>query len=52
MHEDEKTQLKNGIYLAGRSLMMFKTPQDFCGLVKTEFGYIWDGKGWIKEVWF
>ena len=26
------------------------TPEDFHNLVKQEFGYIWDGKGWMKEV--
>ena len=31
-------------------MMMSKTPEDFHNLVKQEFGYIWDGKGWIKEV--
>ena len=31
-------------------MMMSKTPEDFYDLVKQEFGYIWDGKGWMKEV--
>ena len=29
--------------------MMSKTPEDFCDLVKQEFGYIWDGKGGLKR---
>jgi hypothetical protein len=31
-------------------MTMSKTPEDFHDLVKPEFGYIRDGKGWIKEV--
>ena len=31
-------------------MMMSETTEDFHDLVKQEFGYIWDGKGWMKEV--
>ena len=31
-------------------MMMSKTLEDFHDLVKQEFGYLWDGKGWIKKV--
>ena len=31
-------------------MMMSETPEDFHDMVKQEFGYIWDGKGWMKEV--
>lgn len=31
-------------------MMMSKILEDFHDLVKQECGYIWDGKGWIKEV--
>ena len=51
MHKDEKKDLLEKWQILGLLLMMMpKTPEDFYGLVKQEFGYIWDGKGWAKEV--
>ena len=51
MTDDDKKDLLEKWQILGLSLMMMsKTPEDFYGLVKQEFGYIWDGKGWIKEV--
>ena len=35
----------------GLSLIMLSdTPEEFYALAKQEFGYIWDGEGWVKEV--
>ena len=35
----------------GLSLIMLSdTPEEFYTLAKQEFGYIWDGEGWVKEV--
>ena len=31
-------------------MMMSETKEDFYELVKQEFGYIWDGQGWIKKL--
>ena len=31
-------------------MMMFATLKGFHDLVKQEFGYIWDGNGWIREM--
>ena len=40
-----------GAIISGLSFMMMsETQENFHHLVKQEFGYIWDGKGWIKEV--
>ena len=51
MREDQKKVLLEKYQILGLSfLMMSKTPDDFHDLVKQEFGYIWDGKGWIKKV--
>jgi len=51
MREDEKKDLMEKWQILGLSFMMMsKTPEDFHDLVKQEFGYIWDGKGWMKEV--
>ena len=48
--ENKKDLLKKWQILGLSFMMMSKTPEDFYELVKQEFGYIWDGKGWIKEV--
>ena len=48
--ENKKELLKKWQILGLSFMMMSKTPEDFYELVKQEFGYIWDGKGWIKEV--
>ena len=51
MREDEKKDLIEKWQILGLSFMMMSpTQEDFYDLVKQEFGYIWDGKGWIKEV--
>ena len=51
MREDEKKDLMEKWQILGLSFMMMsRTLEDFHGLVKEEFGYIWDGKGWMKEV--
>ena len=49
-NEDKKDLLEKWQILGLSFMMMSKTPEDFYELVKQEFGYIWDGKGWIKEV--
>jgi hypothetical protein len=51
MQDDQRKDLLEKWQILGLSLMMMsKTPEDFYDLVKQEFGYSWDGKGWIKEV--
>ena len=50
INEDKKDLLEKWQILGLSFIMMSKTPEDFHDLVKQEFGYIWDGKGWIKEV--
>ena len=51
MREDEKKDLIEKWQILGLSFMMMSQSQeDFHLLVKQEFGYIWDGKGWVKEV--
>ena len=51
MQEHQKQDLLEKWQILGLSFMMMsKTPEDFHDLVKQEFGCIWDGKGWIKEV--
>ena len=51
MQEDHRKDLLEKWQILGLSIiMMSKTPEDFHDLVKHEFGYFWDGKGWIKEV--
>ena len=50
MQEDQRKDLLEKWQILGLEfMMMFKTPKDFLDLVKQEFRYIWDGKGWIKE---
>ena len=51
MQDDQRKDLLEKWQILGLSLMMMsKTPEDFYDLVKQEFSYSWDGKGWIKEV--
>ena len=51
MQENQKQYLLEKWQILGLSIIvMSKTPEDFHDLVKQEFGYIWDGKGWINEV--
>ena len=51
MLEDEKRDLIEKWQILGLSLMMLsQTQEDFYSIVRQEFGYIWDGQGWIKEV--
>ena len=51
MTNEDKQELPEKWQVLGLSLMMMsKTPEDFHDLVKQEFGYMWDGKGWVKEV--
>ena len=50
MREDEKRDMIEKWQILGLSFIMMSTkPEDFHDLIKQEFGYIWDGKGWIKE---
>ena len=51
MREDEKKDLIEKWQTLGLSFMMMSQIQEgFYNLVKKEFEYIWDGKGWIKAV--
>jgi regulatory protein YycH of two-component signal transduction system YycFG len=51
MQEDQRKDLLEKWQILGLSFMMMsETQEDFYHLVKQEFGYIWDGNGWIKEV--
>lgn len=51
MREDEKKDLIEKWQILGLSFMMMsKSQADFYDLIKQEFGYIWDGQGWVKEV--
>ena len=51
MQKDQREDLLGKWQILGLSFMMMsKTPEDFHDLVKQEFGYIWDGKGWQKLV--
>ena len=51
MTNEDKKDLLEKWQILGLSFIAFsKTPEDFHYLVKQEFGYIWDGKGWIKKV--
>ena len=51
MQEDQiKDLLEKWQILDLSFMMMSKKSEDFYDLVKQELGYIWDGKGWIKEV--
>ena len=51
MRKDETKDVIEKWQILGLSLMMMsETKEDFYELVKQEFGYIWDGQGWIKEL--
>ena len=51
MHYKDRQELMEKWQVLGLSLMMLsQTNEEFFDLVKQEFSYIWDGKGWIKEV--
>lgn len=51
MQEDQRKDLLEKRQILGLSFMMMsETQEDFYDLVKQEFGYIWDGKGWQKLV--
>ena len=51
MLDDERKDLIEKWQILGLSLMMLsKTQEDFYRLVSQEFGYAWDGQGWIKNV--
>ena len=51
MRFKDRQELIEKWQVSGLSLMMLsQTNKDFFDLVKQEFGYVWDGKGWIKEV--
>ena len=51
MQEDQRNNLLEKWQILGLSLLiMSETPEDFYDLVKQEFGYIWDGNGWMKKV--
>ena len=49
-NEDKKDLLEKWQILGLSFITLSKTPDDFHYLVKQEFVYIWDGKGWIKKV--
>ena len=51
MRDKDRQELMEKWQVLGLSLMMLsQTNEEFVDLVKQEFGYVWDGKGWIKEV--
>ena len=51
MQKDQRKELLEKWQIHDLSFMMMsKTPEDFHDLVKQEFVYIWDSKGWMKEV--
>ena len=51
MREDRREDLLEKWQILGLLFMMMsKTLEDFHGLVKQEFGFIWDGKVWQKFV--
>ena len=51
IQEHQKQDLLEKWQILGLSFMMMsETPEDFHDMVKQEFGYIWDGKGRMKEV--
>lgn len=51
MREDEKRDLIEKWQILGLAFItMSQTKEDFYELVKQEFGYIWDGQGWVKRV--
>ena len=51
MRDRDRQELMKKWRVLGLSLMMLsQTNEEFFDLVKQEFGYVWDGNGWIKEV--
>ena len=51
MHDKDKQELMKKWQVLGLSLMLLsQTNEEFFDLVKQEFGYVQDGKGWIEEV--
>ena len=51
MHAKDRQELMEKWQVLGLSLMMLsQANEEFFDLVKQEFEYVWDGKGWIKEV--
>jgi hypothetical protein len=51
MRDKDRQELIKKWRVLGLSLMMLsQTNEEFFDLVKQEFGYVWDGNGWIKEV--
>ena len=51
MRDYQRKELLEKWEILGLSFMMMsKTSEEFYDLIKQEFGYIWDGQGWIKEV--
>jgi hypothetical protein len=51
MHYKDRQELMEKWQVLDLSLMMLsQTNEKFFELVKQEFGYVWDIKGWIKEV--
>jgi hypothetical protein len=51
MHDKDRQELMEKWQVLGLSLIMLsQTNEEFFDLVKQAFGYVWDGKGWIKEV--
>jgi len=50
MHDKDRQELMEKWQVLGLSQMMLsQTNEEFFDLVKQEFGYVWDRKGWIKE---
>ena len=50
MRKDEKKDVIEKWQILGLSFMMMsETKEDFYELIRQEFGYVWDGQGWIKE---
>ena len=51
MRNYEKNELMKKWQVLGLSLMMISENQeDFFTIIREEFGYIWNGEGWNKEV--
>jgi hypothetical protein len=51
MNKEQRQDMVEKWHVLGLSLMMLsETPEEFYELVKQEFGFIWDGKGWTKVV--
>ncbi len=48
--DEEKNMLEKWQIFGLYFINMSKTPEYSIDLVNQEFGFIWDSKGWIKEV--